>query len=175
MFSIILVAAAGLFLRSLVNLANSETGFNPQNVLRLNLDLGSAGYLESDPRLPLLYREVEDRVAALPGVRAASLSTFTFHEGSWSGPISVPGADSQVQVSADHNVVGNDYFRTMQIPLIAGRLFGSQDSASSPKVAVVSQQIARTLFPKDSAIGRQYRIADSSTEDDREITVSLAT
>ena len=168
-FSIILVAAAGLFLRSLVNLANSETGFNPQNVLRLNLDLGSAGYLENDPRLALLYREVEDRVAALPGVRAASLSTFTFHEGVWSGPISVPGADAQVQVSADHNVVGNDYFRTMQIPLIAGRLFGSQDSASSPKVAVVSQQIARNLFPKESAIGRHYRIADSSTEDDREI------
>ena len=57
----------------------------------------------------------------------------------------------------------------MQIPLVAGRLFGSQDSASSPKVAVVSQQIARTLFPKDSAIGRHYRIADSSPEDDREI------
>jgi predicted permease len=168
-FSIILVAAAGLFLRSLVNLANSETGFNPQNVLRLNLDLGSAGYLENDPRLALLYREVEGRVAALPGVRAASLSTFTFHEGSWSGPVSVPRADSQVKISADHNVVGNDYFRTMQIPLIAGRLFGSQDSASSPKVAVVSQQIARTLFPKDSAIGRHYRIADSSPEDDREI------
>ena len=167
-FSIILVAAAGLFLRSLVNLASSETGFNPQHVLRLNLDLGSAGYLENDPRLALLYREVEDRVAALPGVRAASLSTFTFHEGSWSGPLSVPGADSRVQVSADHNVVGNAYFRTMQIPLIAGRLFGSQDSASSPKVAVVSQQIARTLFPNDSAIGRHYRIADSST-DDREI------
>lgn len=79
--SMVLVVGAGLFLRSLVNLTNVDTGFNKENVLRLQIDASSIGYKADEARLPALYQQIEDRVSALPGVRAASFSSFTFHEG----------------------------------------------------------------------------------------------
>ena len=80
-FSLVLVAGAGLFLRSLINLTRVDTGFNKENVLRLDIDASSAGYKSDDPRLRSLYQQIEARVSALPGVRAASFSMSTFHEG----------------------------------------------------------------------------------------------
>jgi predicted permease len=89
--SLVLLVGAGLFLRSLVNLSNVDTGFNKENVLRLQTSASSVGYKEDDPRLTALYQQIEERVSALPGVRAASYSSFTFHEGSWNTYVSVPG------------------------------------------------------------------------------------
>ncbi len=88
-FSVVLVMVAGLFLRSLLNLTRVDTGFNKENVLRLNLDVSSAGYKADDPRLRTLYQQIESQVSALPGVRAASFSAFTFGvgEGSWNSRI----------------------------------------------------------------------------------------
>ena len=99
---------------------------------------------------------------ALPGVQAASFSAFRFDEGSWSSPIRVltmPRNNTDV----NHNIIGNDYFKVMQIPLIAGRPFGPQDTATSQKVAIISEHMARLLFPAGSPIGRTYLLG---TEDD---------
>jgi hypothetical protein len=79
-FTLLLLVGAGLFLRSLVNLTNVDTGFNKENVLRLQTDMSSVGYKVDEPRLTALYQQIEERVSALPGVRAASYSPFTFHE-----------------------------------------------------------------------------------------------
>jgi len=155
-FSLVLLVGAGLFLRTIVNLNNVETGFNKQNVLVLQADESSAGYKEDDPRLIPLRQQIEQRLSALPGVSAASYSAFTFNEGSWNGTIYVQGYDNNKDVDVNHNVIGNDYFRAMQIPLLAGRGFGPQDTATSPKVAVISEHMARTLFPAGSPIGRHY-------------------
>jgi predicted permease len=154
--SLVLVVGAGLFLRSLVNLNNVETGFNRQNVLILQPDESSAGYKEDDARLIPLRQQIEQRLSALPGVSAVSYSSFTFDEGSWNGRIFVQGYDNNKDVDVHHNVIGNDYFRAMQIPLVAGRSFGPQDTVTSPKVAVISEHMARTLFPEGSPIGRRY-------------------
>ncbi len=158
--SLVLMVGAGLFLRSLVNLNNVDAGFNKENVLRLQIDASSAGYKEDDPRLPALYQQIEQRVGSLHGVRAASFSYFTFHEGSWNGYIVVPGIPVNHDLDVKHNVVGTGYFDVMQIPLVAGRTFGSQDTATSQRVAVISERMARTLFPKGSPIGRSYHIGD---------------
>jgi predicted permease len=168
-FSLVLVVGASLFLRSLVNLSRAAMGFNKENVLRLDIDAGSAGYKADDPRLKGLYREIEERVAALPGVHAASFSFFTFHEGSWNTHIVIPGYQVDRNVNVKHNVVGNGYFATMQIPLLAGRAFGPQDTATSQKVAIISEHTARTLFPKGSPIGSHYFIGDPKDGNDREV------
>jgi predicted permease len=156
-FSLILLVGAGLFLRSLLNLTSVDTGLNRQHVLRLQTDATSVGYQEGDSRLTRLYQQIEERVRVLPGVRAASYSLFTFNEGSWNNPVSVQGyvsADSQRDVH--HNVVGTDYFAAMGIPLLAGRGFGPQDTTTSKRVAVISETMARTMFPPGSPIGHYY-------------------
>jgi predicted permease len=167
--SLVLLVGAGLFLRSLVNLNNVDTGFNKENVLRLQIDASSIGYKGDEPRLQALYQQIEERVSALPGVRAASLSAFTFHEGSWNNSITVPGFVAHPEVDVKHNIIGNGYFATMQIPLLAGRDFGSQDTATSQKVAIISERMAKTLFPPGDPIGRHYFIGNPANKEDREV------
>jgi len=75
-FSLVLLAGAGLFVRSLMNLNNVDTGFNRENVLILNPDPSSIGYKDDEPRLNALYRQMEQRVAAVHGVTAASVASF---------------------------------------------------------------------------------------------------
>ena len=93
------MVAACLFLRTLVNLNRVDTGFNKENVLRLDIDSDVTGYKDDDPRLTMLFKQIEERVNALPGVQAASFSAFTFNEGSWNSldPCSrhAPGSQRQ--------------------------------------------------------------------------------
>jgi predicted permease len=167
-FSLILVVGAGLFLRSLINLIRIDTGFNKDNVLRLQVDASSAGYT-GGPRLRLLHQQIEARVSALPGVRAASFSASTFHEGTWDTSVFTAGDPPEQNNDVEHNTVGNGYFATMQIPLLAGRTFGPQDTLTSQKVAVISERMARTLFPKGSPIGRHYGYEDPKNANDLEV------
>jgi predicted permease len=154
--SLVLLVGAGLFVRSLMNLTHVDTGFSKENVIHLRLDPSSVGYHE-DPRLTELYRQIEERVKALPGMRAASISLFTFNEGTWNNPIWVQGfLDGHRDTEVHHNVVGTGYFATMGIPLLAGRTFGPQDTASSQKVGVIGETMAHTLFPSGSPIGQHY-------------------
>jgi len=166
-FSLVLLVVAGLFLHSLTNLTSVDVGFNRDQVLRLQTDATSAGYEEGTARLTQLYQQIEERVRALPSVRAASYSLFTFNEGSWNNPVSVQGYVSAASKrDVHHNVVGTDYFAAMGIPLLAGRTFEPQDTANSMKVAVVSETMARTMFPQGSPIGRHY---DRGSDKDIEV------
>jgi predicted permease len=164
--SLVLMVGAGLFLRSLVNLNNVDIGFNKENVLRLEIDSSSAGYTPGDPREVALNQQIEERVSALPNVKAASFSAFTFHEGSWNSKVVVPGTNIVETIIVNHNVVGAGYFATMQIPLLAGRNFSPSDSSTSRAVAIISEHTARTLFPLGNPIGRHYGLDDSKPEND---------
>ena len=160
--SLLLMVGACLFQRTLINLSHVNPGFNPDHVLTLNIDTESKGYKDDDPRLAAFYKEIEARVETLPGIEAASFSAFRFHEGSWNTKITVPGMPTRNDdVDVKHNIVGNDYFRVMQIPLIAGRSFGPQDTATSQRVAIISEHMARELFPAGSPIGRTYIIGST--------------
>ena len=163
--SLILMAGACLFLRTLVNLNRVDVGFNKENVLRLDIDSDVTGYKKDDPRLTVLFKQIENRVNALPGVKAASFSAFTFIEGSWNTGIRVPGMPVDHAANVNHNIVGDRYFATMQIPILAGRGFGPQDTATSQPVAVISEHIARTLFPAGSPIGHTYFIGSEDSPD----------
>jgi predicted permease len=156
--SLVLTVGAFLFLRTLNNLSRVNPGFNRENVLRLDIDSSVTAYEDEDPRLKALFHEIEQRVSSLPRVEAASFSAFTFAEGSWNTTIIVPGKPFDRRVNVKHNSIGNDYFKVMQIPLVAGRQFGPQDTATSQPVAIISEAMARNLFPPGSPIGRTYSL-----------------
>jgi predicted permease len=161
--SLVLMVGAGLFLRTLVNLSNADPGFNKQNVLRLRID---ASAIVGDANQIALFHQIEDRVSALPNVRAASFSTFTFgSEASWNSPILTDSIGLEQNINASHNNVGNGYFATMGIPLIAGRNFFPSDTSTSLHVAILSQHMAKILFPSGNAIGRRYYIGTKQPQD----------
>ena len=157
-FSLVLMMAAILFLRTLNNLSHVDIGFNKENVLRLDIDSSAMNFKDDDPREVALYRAIEDRVSGLPGVKAASFSAFTFHEGSWNSNVMVPEMPFDHKANVKHNVIGNAYFQVMGIPLEAGRRFGPQDTKASQPVAIISEHMARMLFPAGSPIGKTYKI-----------------
>jgi predicted permease len=157
--SFVLTAGAFLFLRTLNNLSRVDIGFDKENVLLLDIDSAVTGYKDDDPRLKALFHQIEEQVSSLRGVEAASFSAFTFgHQASWNTPIRVPGRAFDRNGHVRHNIIGNDYFKVMRIPLIAGRQFGAQDTATSAKVAIISEAMARNLFPAGLPIGRTYSI-----------------
>ena len=153
--SLVLLVGAGLFVRTLINLQNQPTGFKQENVVLFQLYTFMLGY-EYAQYAPLL-REIEEKVKAVPGVQAASFSSFVFNQGQWTSRIFTGGPDQpEGQRSARQNLVGPDYFTTLGIPLIAGRGFGPQDTDKSPKVAVISEALARRFFPDGSPLGKRF-------------------
>jgi predicted permease len=159
--SLVLLVGAGLFLRTIVNLESVDTGFNKENVLLFGIDPTAVGY-KQDARLLNLYLSIEQKVGAEPGVQSASISFFTFNQGEWDDPIVVQGSNlaPRIENDATENVVGPGYFKTMGIPLLVGRVFGPQDTANSPSVAVINETMARRYFPGVSPIGRRFGIGE---------------
>jgi predicted permease len=174
--SLLLMVGACLFQRTLINLNHVDTGFNPDHVLTLSIDTDEKNFQNNDPRENELFEQIESRVEALPGVEAASFSAFTFHQGTWNSMIVVPDMPLHRDADVKHNIIGNDYFRVMQIPLIAGRAFGPQDTATSQRVAIIGEHLARTLFPAGSPIGRTYSIGspDSGETPLQEMVIGVA-
>lgn len=168
--SLVLLVGAGLFVRSLITLANVNTGFKKQGVLLFRVDPSATGYTD-ESRLANLYRQIEQRVDALPGVRASSFSIFSFHQGSWDdsawaeGYPAAPGS----QHDASFNAVGTGYFAAMGVPILAGRGFGPQDTATSPRVAVINETMARRLFPVGSPIGKRFGMSGPRHSNDIEV------
>lgn len=166
--SLVLMVGAILFTRSLANLNKVNTGFNREGVLRMNIDTTVTGLKYDDPRMVAMYKEIEDRVSVLPGVKAASFASFFFHKGSWNTGIHVPGVPYDENVNIKHNTIGSGYFSTMQIPLVAGRNFGPQDTATSQRVAIISESMAKNLFPVGvNPLGRHYYAPKEKPENDR--------
>ena len=155
--SLVLLVAAGLFARSLMNLRNIDLGFNPAPVLVLNLDTSNGA-----PRVPLaerrhLYERLLERAESVPGVRAASLSFSGLFSGStWGNRITVEGLiaplDEPERTLADS--VTPRYFDVMGIPLLRGRSFSPMDRENTPPVAIVNETFARQFFNDPAPIGR---------------------
>ena len=154
--SLVLIVGAGLFLRTIINLENVPTGFNKENVLLFSID--PVGYKE-DARLLNLYHSIEERVGAEPGVKSASISFFTFNQGEWDENVTVEGGTqlpTGIENDVTENVVGPGYFSAMEIPILAGRVFSTQDTAASPRVAVINETMAKRYFQGGSPIGRHF-------------------
>ena len=174
---LVLLIGAGLFLRTLVNLTNVDTGFDKNNVLVFGMDPSSVGYKE-DSRLRRLYEEIERRASAIPGVRAASFCFFTFNQGAWSEDAWTPEESPEAKSNREvvYNKVGTGFFSAMGLKLMAGRGFDQRDTENSPKVAVINETMARLFFPNESPLGHPFRMngPDAKPENDR-IVVGVVT
>ena len=168
--SILLLALAGLFVRSLRNLTQVDLGFDPRNVTVFSLDEYTAN-LPLDDRLTQLQQQIEERVQAMPGVQSASFSMFTFNQGMWSDGITMQGVERNPTNSDDvlYNVIGTQFFKTVGIPLTAGRNFNSQDIAKSPHVAIVNEALARIFFPNQSPLGHRFCLCDQNAIRDQKL------
>lgn len=168
--SLLLLVGAGLFVRTLINLQRVDTGFNQEHVLLFQVDTDSIGY-KKNSRLVKLYKDVEERVGSVPGVRAASFSMLAFNQGTWTSPASTRGDSSTTRTEqrVQNNSVGPDFFSAMGIPFLTGRGFGEQDTETSPKVAVISEALAQRLFPGDSPLGRRFGRGGPEHSEDIEV------
>jgi predicted permease len=156
--SLVLLVAAGLFIRALNHGEQIDPGFEIAAVTTASLEPEAWGY--NDAKARAFYRTLIDRVATLPGVVAvSSTGRLPLMMGSSPDDIAVEGADVPVHTAS----VDADYFTVLQLPLMQGRAFRRSDSAQGEKVAVVNETLARKLWPDGSAIGRTFRFRDSPT------------
>ncbi len=161
--SLVVLVAAGLFTRSLGNAETVDLGYNPHHVLNLCIDPKLQGYDQA--RSEAFFRELLRRVQLLPGVESASLA-FSVPLGYYGDGSAVyaeghPLPPGQRAPGAGMNCVSPGYFTTMQMKILSGRAFTDADTASSPRVAVVNQTMARKLWPNQDALGQRFRMAGS--------------
>jgi len=168
--SLLLLIGAGLFVRTLVNLETLDVGFNRRNLLLFGIDPTLSGY--KGQRLANLYRELQERLQALPGVKSVSLSQHSLISGSYnSNDISIEGYKPRLgeDMEAATLSVAPRFFETMGIPLLLGRTIGPQDNESAPKVAVINQAMARRFFPGENPVGKRFSWGDGKKGYDIEI------
>jgi putative ABC transport system permease protein len=160
--SFMLLAGAGLLIKSFLHLREINPGFNPDNVLTMRLTLTPGKYAQGEPRAQI-YRQLIDHVKATPGVQSAGavlslpLGGDTFDVGRSlirEGRPMTPDESSNAQ----YLPVTPDYFQTLQIPLKSGRFFTDQDTLQSTKVVLVNETMARALWPNENPVGRRFTI-----------------
>ena len=160
--SFMLLACAGLLIKSFLQLREINPGFNPDNVLAFRLGLPPAKYAEGEPYAQI-FNQLIDRVKATPGVQSAAavlslpLGGDTFNI--WRGAV-LEGRPMTLEEQSDaqYLVITPDYFQTLQIPLKAGRTFTDQDNLHSTPVVIVDETMARHLWPGENPIGRRFTI-----------------
>ncbi|HUX66256.1 MAG TPA: ABC transporter permease [Terriglobales bacterium] len=154
--SLLLLAGAGLFLRSFVNLSRVDLGFDPSRVLLVKL--GAPSRRTPDPVLAAAHERDLAVLRALPGVAAAGES-FTVPTSGWQWDNPLLGAHAGIP-DAYYNAISPGYFATLRTPLLAGRDFFPGDRAGAPAVTILNQTAARQLFPGGNALGQVVRQKD---------------
>ncbi|HSC28582.1 MAG TPA: ADOP family duplicated permease [Vicinamibacterales bacterium] len=156
--ALLLLVVAGLFLRSLQEAATTDVGFNVEDVDTLQIDTRIAGY-SADAEGMRVVETLMDRFRLVPGVSSVGASRMVPLQGSrlGLGALRSPGyagPQGTDRVDADWDVVSAGYFETLQMGIVEGRVFGAQDRAGGPFVAIVNRTLAERLWPGEPAIGR---------------------
>jgi predicted permease len=160
--SFVLLIGAGLILRTLHNLQNVDVGFNGSNLLLFRVDPNLMSY--KGERLANLYKQMFERIEAVPGVRSVTFTRNALLSGGSSGrDVYFPGAsaDSSGSQSASSNEtwlhqVRENYLEAMEIPLLSGRGLSTQDDTRAPRVAVVNQTFAERFFSGEDPVGKRF-------------------
>jgi predicted permease len=156
--ALVLLAGAGLLLKSLMALRSTAPGFQADNLLVVDFWLPRVRFA-SFPERWRFFEAVMARVGAVPGVRSTALVASLPLGGGWDSlQFHIPGRPDPAPAkgfNANFNIVSAGYFRSMGIPVLTGREFGAEDSANTPGVVVVNETAARRFWPGESPVGRQ--------------------
>ena len=159
--SLLILMAAGLFIRTLSNLQSVQLGFNRENLLLFQLNARQAGH--RDAEIASFYADLQARLTAVPGVRNVSLSHESLVNAGTSSPISLPGAEQDLSTRLLY--VGPGYLTTMQIPMLLGREIGERDQPGSQAVAVVSELFAKKNFGGKNPVGEHLTMGGRDPRD----------
>lgn len=166
--ALVLLASAGLLVQSFLRLQKVHPGFDPTNVITARLALPDTGYSKPE-QAAAFFRKMLANVSASPGINSAA--------GAWWIPLSGseivftfniderPIPKSQLPI-AQVNVITNDFFKTVRVPLLRGRDFNAHDDHNAPKVAIVTESFAREFFPGEDPIGKRITPNGSSEPGD---------
>ena len=164
----VLLVGAGLLLRSFLKLQQTDPGFRPTGVLTLGFSLPSARY-KAPEQILAFYQTLIERVSTLPGVESAGASSDL----PWSGYDENSGFGIEGKTyppnqepEARFHFVTRDYFRTIGVPLIAGRWFDSSDRRDKPQVILINESMARRYWPGEDSLGKRITFADQPKDDD---------
>ena len=167
--SLALIAGAGLMIKALTHLHHVDMGFNPDHLLTVKVPLEGPQYQQAEKQAGF-FHDLVARIGALPGVESASLSRGVPVR-NWDGQYFVtdenPHPAGGEVPDANYVCVGPHYFKTMQIPIVRGRVFSDFDTQSSEPAAIVSQSLATKYWPGQDPIGKRLKIsgdADDNTQ-----------
>jgi len=159
----ILLVGAGLLCGSLLNVLRVNPGFNPEHLLTLEVFLSPVKYPEGDPKVGIALHEMLESIRTLPGVRSAGVVNCLPITGG-------PGTDFVIEgrpaprlgdePGADIRVADYKYFSTMDIPLLAGRVFTEHDNTAAARVVVINETLARTFWPNQNPLGQRITMKD---------------
>jgi len=158
--SVALLVGAGLLVKSLFHLFNASLGFDPQNVLTMELRPSRNRYREN-AKFAAVLRDVLERVQAQPGVESVAMSNnLPGTEDGWQNDIFPEGHEPLKpgeQINVDWSIVTPDYFRTMNVPLVRGRSFTEEEVENARRVLLVDENLARRFWPNENAVGKRIR------------------
>jgi predicted permease len=158
--SLMLLIIAGLYARSLMEAQRIDLGFDPSHVLNLSMDPNQIGYSEAQGRE--FYRNLVDRVRALPGVESASIAAVV--PLGYLSNVDTPVIDGYEPPTGQsvppflYNVISPDYFETMRIPMVRGRTFTSADDANTQYVGIVNEAMSKQFWPNQDPIGHHFKL-----------------
>jgi putative ABC transport system permease protein len=162
--ALVLLVGAGLLMKSFARLQNVDPGFNPQNVLTMEVALPLAKYPRGKPVADLVA-EATRGIKSLPGVEAAAFTSILPLSGTNSdSSFDIEGRDSaaaRVFPDEEIRVVTPEYFQVLRMPLLQGRLFTEADNADAPKVVIINQALAKKWFPNTDPIGKRITFDDT--------------
>lgn len=161
--TLVLLVGAGLLIRTIIRLRSVDTGFDPRNTLTMNIGLPGAKY-PKPANVVSFFKQATERIAALPGVKAAGITSVLPLSDNFDGRGLVvedfPRPRGE-EISVDLYVVTPGYLKAMEISLRQGRGIADQDTSDSPNVALINQKMAEQLWPNQDPVGRRIRFPGS--------------
>ena len=163
--TLVLLVCAGLLIRTVMRLRSVDTGFNPQNILAMNIGLPAIKYPKPENRVAF-FKQTTERIASLPGVKAAGITSVLPLSDNFDGRGLIvedyPRADGD-EISVDLYVVTPGYLQAMNIDTLNGRGLGDEDTADSAKAALINKTMAEQLWPNQNPIGKRIAFPSDST------------
>ena len=163
--ALVLLVCAGLLIASVMRLRDVEPGFDPENLLTMNISLPSAKYPKPHDRATF-YNNLVERVEALPGVRAAGVTSVLPLSDNFDGrglAVEDRPKPRGEEISVDLYITTPNYLRAMSIPTLRGRPLSGQDTETSPPVALVNERMAKELWADEDPLGKRIKFPGSES------------